>query len=236
MEFSDLKIFKKFADGKFVRMVAFGASNTQRYMPGMHWFDYVELGFKNRFGGGCGHFINSGISGNTTVNLLDRFDRELAAYNPDLAIVTIGGNDCNPTQNIDAATFRKNLDIICNKIKDLGGDVVLQTYYACDLENITPPERANLMVEYMQIVREYAADSGTPLNDNDMRWAKLRDSDIETYRLLMLNAMHVNSVGNQLIGLDLLRKFGIALKKEYRGQCAAGLLAQALMDKLNGSC
>jgi hypothetical protein len=123
------------------------------------------------------------------------------------------------------------LGILCDKIRDLGGDVILQTYYACDLEQITPPERAELMVQNMQIVREVAADKGVLLNDNDLRWARLRDNDIETFRLLMLNSMHVNDTGNQLIGLDLVRKLNLTLRADYRLQCTPGLLAQALMDR-----
>ena len=230
MDFSELKINKMLLNGKFIKVTAFGASNTQRYLPGTHWFDYVEMGFKNRFGGGCGHFINSGISGNTTQDLLNRFDIQLAYCKPDLVIMTIGGNDCNPEKNINAATFKKNLAELCSKINSWGGEVILQTYYACDLENITPPGRATLMVEYMQLVREFAAENNIPLNDNDKRWARLRDADIETYRLLMLNSMHVNHIGNQVIGLDLMRHFGLVLKKEYRNECAPGLLAQALLD------
>ncbi len=231
MERSDLKIWGMLERREFIRVVAFGASNTQRYLPGTHWFDYVEMGFKNQFGGGCGHFVNSGISGNTTLDLLNRFDRELAFYKPDLVIMTIGGNDCNPARNIDADQFRANLHLLSSKIKALGSDLLVQTYYACDLEIIDPPQRAELMVKYMQIVREFAAAENLMLNDNDMRWARLRDNDIDTYRLLMLNSMHVNNLGNQLIGLDLLRKLHLPLKADYRNQCSGGLLAQALMDK-----
>lgn len=75
--FKDLTVFTRIKDRKIIRVAAFGSSNTQRYQPGMHWFDYVELGFKNSFGGGCGQFINSGISGNTTQDLLNRFEQEL---------------------------------------------------------------------------------------------------------------------------------------------------------------
>ena len=231
MECSELKIWSKLERHEFVRVVAFGASNTQRYLPGTHWFDYVHMGFNNRFGGSCGHFINSGISGNTTLDLLNRFEHGLAYYKPDLVIMTIGGNDCNPVKNIDAAQFRSNLIELCNKIKALGSDILIQTYYACDLEMITPPERADLMVKYMQIVREVAASENLVLNDNDLRWARLRDNDIATFRLLMLNSMHVNDVGNQLIGLDLMRKLQLPLSENYRAQCAPGLLAQALMDR-----
>ena len=231
MEKAELKIWGMLERREFIRVAAFGASNTQRYLPGTHWFDYVEMGFKNIYGGGCGHFINSGISGNTTLDLLNRFDRELAFYKPDLVIMTIGGNDCNPAKNISGEQFRANLIELCNKIKALGSDILIQTYYACDLEMITPPERADLMVKYMQIVREVAASENLLLNDNDFRWAQLRDNDLATYRLLMLNSMHVNDLGNQLIGLDLLRKLGLSLREDYRNQCAPGLLAQALMDR-----
>ena len=231
MKSSDLKIWGMLDRGEFIRVVAFGASNTQRYLPGTHWFDYVEMGFKNKYGGGCGHFINSGISGHTTEDLLRRFDRELAFYKPNLVIMTIGGNDCNPAKNISAEKFRSNLTLLCNKIKALGSNVLLQTYYACDLELITPAERAELMVEYMQIVREVAESENALLNDNDLRWARLRDNNTEIYRLLMLNSMHVNDLGNQVIGLDLMRMLGLPLKEIYRQQCAPGLLAQALLDR-----
>ena len=231
MNVSDLKIWGMLERHEFISVVAFGASNTQRYLPGTHWFDYVEMAFKNQFGGGCGHFVNSGISGNTTVDLLNRFDRECAFYKPDLVIMTIGGNDCNPAKNISLDQFRSNLTLLCDKIRELGGDIILQTYYACDLELITPPERADLMVKCMQIVREVAADRNVVLNDNDKRWAQLRDADIETYRLLMLNSMHVNDAGNQLIGLDLVRKLNLKLRQDFRNQCSVGLLAQALMDR-----
>ena len=231
MNVSDLKIWGMLERHEFISVVAFGASNTQRYLPGTHWFDYVEMAFKNQFGGGCGHFVNSGISGNTTVDLLNRFDRQCAFYKPDLVIMTIGGNDCNPAKNISLEQFRSNLSLLCDKIRDLGGDIILQTYYACDLELITPPERADLMVKCMQIVREVAADKNVVLNDNDKRWAQLRDADIETYRLLMLNSMHVNDAGNQLIGLDLVRKLNLKLRQDYRNQCTTGLMAQALMDR-----
>lgn len=231
MEKFELKIRGMLKRREFIRIVVFGASNTQRYLPGAHWFDYVEMGFKNQYGGNCGHFINSGSNGNTTFDLLNRFERDLAFYKPDLVIMTIGGNDCNPVNNISAGQFRANLIELCSKIKALGSDILLQTYYACDLENITPPERAELMVQYMQIVREVAASENLLLNDNDMRWAQLRDSDLATYRLLMLNSMHVNDIGNQVIGLDLLRILGVSLREDYRAQCAPGLLAQALLDR-----
>lgn len=229
---SELKIYQLLARQEHIRIEAFGASNTQRYMPGMHWFDYVELGFKNTFGGDCGQFINAGCSGNTTFDLLNRFDADVANYRPHLVILTIGGNDCNPANRISPTEFRENLKTIQHKISKLDGEVVFQTYYACELEKIEPPEYGAKMGEYMQIVRETAAELGCLLHDNDVRWAALRDTDIASYRLLMRNAMHVNSIGNMVIGLDLMRFFGLNLLDEYRGEFIPGLLGQALLDQV----
>ncbi len=47
------------------RLVALGASNTDRYMPCMHWVDVLEVGLRTRFGRKF-QLIDSGVSGNNT--------------------------------------------------------------------------------------------------------------------------------------------------------------------------
>lgn len=233
MKFGDLKIFDRLRNNEIIRIVAAGASNTQRYLPGAHWFDYVEIGFKNKFGGQCSQFINAGVNGNTTVDLLKRMGRDLLFFQPHLIIMTVGGNDCNPVNHIDTAAYRNNLFELHRRIMEAGAEVIFQTYYACDLEQLTvsEPQRAEKLVENMEIIREVAAATGSLLQDNERRWAALRDADAETYRLLMLNPMHVNAIGNMVIGLDLMRRFDLPLCQRYRDECAAGLLAQALLDR-----
>ena len=75
------------------RLVALGASNTDRYMPCMHWVDVLEVGLRTRFGRKF-QLIDSGVSGNNTREALARFDRDVALFQPALVIVTLGGNDC----------------------------------------------------------------------------------------------------------------------------------------------
>ena len=66
----------------------------------------------------------------------------------------------------------------------------------------------------MRIVREVAAMTSSVLNDNDARWAPLRDSNLSLYRTLMRDPMHVNTDGNLLIGADLMRRFGFRVPVE----------------------
>ncbi len=230
-EFSDLRLFEKIRQGKTIRVCAFGSSNTERFDTGMHWFDYVELGFKNTFGGGVGQFINTGISGNTSSQMLERFGRDVAPYAPDLTIVTCGGNDSNPPRNISGELFRGNLRELARRLTGLGGEVIFQTYYGCDLENLDPAY-AKAIPRYMQIIRETAAELKCHINDNYARWERLRMYAPEVYRLLMRDFMHVNPYGNMVIGLDLMRRFGFELGNDKRDFCRTGLIAQCAMDIL----
>ncbi|MBQ9338048.1 MAG: SGNH/GDSL hydrolase family protein [Lentisphaeria bacterium] len=229
--FDKLNIFRKLAEHQHITVEAFGPSNTQRRLPGMTWFDFVELGFKSKYGGGCGNFINTGIGGNTTAMMLARFDRDVRIYKPDVVIVTAGGNDANPVHKVSPEQYRANMLEIHRRITELGAEVIFQTYYACRLELI-PPERAELMNILMQIVREVAAETGSLLQDNYRRWNRLRDRFPEVYALLMKDAMHVTPDGNAVIGLGLLRSFGIELSESFAREFTSGYLGMTLLDLL----
>ncbi len=229
--FSKLKIFRKLAEQRHISIVAFGSSNTQRRLPGMTWFDYVELGFKSHYGRECGTFINAGIGGDTAEMMLARFDRDVLAYRPDLVIVTVGGNDSNPPRNVTFEQFRSNLLEIQRRIAAFGGEVLFQTYYALLLKDLAP-EMADRMNRNMQTVREIAEETGSLLQDNYGRWNRLRDRFPEVHKLLMKDAMHVTADGNAVIGVDLLRSFGLKVPEEFVRECRIGYIGQALLDAL----
>lgn len=227
----NLNIFKKLASGEQIRICAFGASNSQRRIPGMHWFDYLELGFKKKYGGSSCLFLNAGVGGNTTRHALERFDRDVASFSPDLTLVTLGGNDNKPEYGITDTEFHDNLIRIYERLTAINSQVMFQTYYACDLER-APDFRQQRMPKLMQIVRDTAIETGAFLYDHDQRWCKLRDSDIELYRLLMLDAFHVNEIGNMIIGLDLMRRFEV-FPDQFSEAFRPGLFACKVMDMLN---
>ena len=229
--FSKSKIYRKLAEKQHITLEAFGSSNTQRRLPGMTWFDYVELGFKLKYGNGCGNFINTGIGGDTTCMMLERFDRDVLTYKPDVVIITAGGNDSNPERNVSHEQYRANLLEFHRRITAYGGEVIYQTYYACRQE-LQTPETARRMDRNMEIVREVAAETGSFLQDNYKRWNRLRDRFPSVYALLMRDVLHVNADGNAIMGIDLLRNFGIDLPEEFARECKIGYLGQALLDAL----
>ena len=108
--------------GERTRIVAFGSSNTDaRNRCQFNWVDWFDTGLKMTFGR-VHHTINTGIGGDTTRGLLRRFDTDLAFYEPHLALLTIGGNDSSPNQEMDEDEFRKNLADVSRKILAGGRD------------------------------------------------------------------------------------------------------------------
>lgn len=195
-----------FQKSEHFRLVALGASNTDRYMPCMHWVDVLEVGLRHRFGRKF-QLIDSGVSGNNTRQALARFDRDVALFQPALVIVTLGGNDCRTDEaRVPEAEFRDNMTLIGQKIEALNAIPVLQTYYKMDLEAMEP-ERARGFVRNMEIVREVAHDHSWHLVDQYAVFDKL-PTLVHRYKL-MINSMHTNEEGNLLMGIELLRHFDV---------------------------
>ena len=53
------------------------------------------------------HYLNSAISGNTTKMLLDRYDTDILAYNPDYVFIMLGVNDA--WRHFDGSKFTQTL-------------------------------------------------------------------------------------------------------------------------------
>ncbi len=225
------RFLSKMRAGEFAHVVAFGSSNTERRLPGMHWFDCFELACRNQVGRDllC---INSGWGGHTTLNLLERLERDCLRHRPDLVIITIGGNDSNPAKEITPEQYRGYLKEVVRRIQEQGGEVVLQTYYAFDLEQFDL-ERGATFLMLMEIVREVAREMGCSLIDHLKRWERLRTAHPGVYGRLMADAAHVNEAGNLLLGLDVVRHFGLEPQDAPYFREARGL--QALLDQLEAA-
>lgn len=206
--FTDIQ--QRLRQESWTRLVALGSSNTERYMPAVHWLDVLETGIRGAYGRRH-HCINSGISGETTRQALARFDRDVTLFQPAIVIVTLGGNDSNPDRQLPPAAFTDNLNELLDRILAIDAIPVLQTYYAFDLPALSAAHGEHFL-HYMQLIRDVAATRQIHLCDHLRRWEALRQHDPHTYRYkLMLNPAHPNENGYLLMGLDLGRHFGLDL-------------------------
>lgn len=210
------------------RVLAFGSSNTQHFLPGMHWFDVFELAVNDTYGK-IHYCINTGIGGNKTTDLLNRFDDDAALYQPHLVFITIGGNDS--MQKMPEAEFEFNLRELHRRFNNRGCMTVFQTYYSPD------PGRNDdltLFYRFMDIAREVAKSTGAGLVDHLRRWELLRKAYPELYLKMMRDGFHVNCYGNMLMGLDIGRCFGAKVNQDTApaGFWDESLKLQKLIDDL----
>lgn len=230
-------IIERFKQEPMTRIVAIGSSNTAKgyHCDGQYnWFDWLDVGLSQWWG--RKHItINAGVSGQTCRQCLDRFDRDVALFQPHVVLVTVGGNDADPGKQISPAQFRKDLTEMVDRIEAIPQCVaVLQTYYSFDIERMTGEEggRARLFPAYMQIVRTVAGDKGVVLIDQLSRWERLRTSDPATYRACMRDLLHLSPLGHQVFGLAVLRFFASGLDKEIKEMCKPAYAIEARMDAL----
>ena len=100
------------------RVVCFGNSLTRGYgaTQGMDYPARLEemTGIE---------IINSGVSGNTTAAGLARLEDDVLTFEPDVVLITLGGNDLKNRVSVDTA--RTNLIRIIQRIQAAGAMVVL---------------------------------------------------------------------------------------------------------------
>ena len=224
-----------------LRIVFMGSSNTQRVTNignAQNWVDWVDLGLSCWYG--RSHYaVNVGISGQTTRDMLGRFQRDVAHFRPHVVFITAGGNDCNPVNQLSLDEFRSNLSTMIAETRKLGALPIPQTYYCCDaarMEEAGEGDRARNFPAYMQTTREVAAATGSPLIDHLGRWEALRRADLATYRSLMADPLHMSAAGHAVFAVDVLRALGADFdsRRDLLPFVAPALDLQRRLDSLCG--
>lgn len=185
----------------------YGDSITHGVAHTHGWRDYTEL-FAERvryeMGRALDIVLNTAVSGNTTIDLLDSFEWRVARFHPDVIFLMIGMNDSSDTRpEIDRATFTANLETICEKAESLGCLPVLQTT-SLVLPGASPDREAHLP-GFMDAVRAVARHRELPLVDHTAHW---EDHGEQRY-LWNSNAFHPNEMGHRALARCLFDAMGI---------------------------
>ncbi len=102
-----------------------GANTTGRHvLLGDSWFGQttdLENRLNQRLPSAT--IINMGIGGNTTQDLVDRFDSDVTPNNPDTVWILAGTNDY--WQGVPAAQYKNNMRTLINKSKAIGAEVII---------------------------------------------------------------------------------------------------------------
>ncbi len=151
--------------------------------------------------------LNTAISGNRIVDLLDDWDRRVASWRPDVVTLMIGTNDASdggPRPVISADDYAASLRDFVTRVRGLGAIPVLQTPPAIDVRNA--PERGRIG-EFAAAVRRVAVDEDVILVDQHARFAELGDGGVPWG--LMNDPFHPGAAGHAALAQELARVLGI---------------------------
>lgn len=152
---------------------------------------------------------NSGISGNTSRDLLARFDRDVTGLNPDWVSICIGINDvwrqfdtpAIPDYHVLPDEYAHNMETMIGKVKDnVKGVFILSPY-------IIEPNRSDMMRsrmdEYVAICRKLAEKHSCVFVDFQQmyeNYCKIRHSCYIAW-----DRIHPNQVGATLMAREFLK-------------------------------
>ena len=192
--------------------MAFGSSVVERTIEGTHWFDCVDLAVTwNR--GRIHHCINVGCSGDTSDDLINRFDQDVARLQPDIIFIKIGGNDTEEEAKISPERFEENITNIVSRLNQLGSRICLMTYHSPIFE-LYGTKRVTKLFEFMEIVRDVSRLKKTYLIDTLPLWENLRKKHPLIHKSLLLDEIHLNRLGNLLLGLIITKVLGLNLSEQ----------------------
>ena len=144
------------------------------------------------------NIINAGISGSSAPNGLERMDRDLLPYRPDLTVVCFGLNDCCEGE-AGLQKYSDALIAIIKKLQEAGSEVIVMTpqpictrvhtqlkgdelrIFAHTLVDIF---ESGVFEKYMQTARDAAESCNVPLCDCYAKWKKLHEGGVDITSLL----------------------------------------------------
>lgn len=161
--------------------------------------DMVGLAIKTEFPEAKLTMVNAGISGHTTRNGLDRFDKDVLAKRPQLVTIMFGLNDMT---RIPLADFQKNLREMIARARAIDAQVLLCTPNGVIDSSGRPVTR---LIEYCDAIRAVGRDENVPVADCYAAYEELKARDARAWRLLLSDAIHPNMDGHKLLATTMTR-------------------------------
>lgn len=109
---------------------------------------------------------NAGVFGNTSAQMLARFDTDVTPYKPRVITVMCGTNDTG--QSVPLGTISSNIRSIVAKIRAIGARPILIT--CPPTASVTPSDRSARVAALNAWIRKYGASQGIPVIDAYALW------------------------------------------------------------------
>ncbi len=168
---------------------------------------YTAESLKNAFEESEIEFLNRGISGNRTIDLVNRLDNDVLAHDPDIVTILIGVNDAwrrfdmnDPTS---AEQFRSNYETVLKRIKNETNAkiIMLEPFLIYGMGRDEYRVDLNEKIDVTRMLAKEYADYYIPL-DGILAAASVEYDDITA---LSADGIHPAEEGKKIIAWHLLQ-------------------------------
>lgn len=153
--------------------------------------------------------INSGVSGNTSRDLLERFDRDVVEFDPDWVSICIGTNDvwrqfdspAIPQNCVLPDEYEKNLETMILKVKDTTKGIFILSPYIME-PNSADKMRARIN-EYVAIAKKLSEKHNCIFVD----FQKMYEDYFQIHHssFIAWDRIHPNQRGSMLMAKEVLK-------------------------------
>ncbi len=178
----------------------FGDSVTQGSYVKTNWVEYLKQYLESKYKNDYISVFNLGINGNTTADIVKRFDNEAATRNPTSVIYAIGVNDSSYEKEITNTSvkednYRSNLNTLIAKAKRFTNDITFIGLVLGDDSILKPfPESSTGKCYDASVVKKYDVNISNIASTNGCRFIsvlnKLDFNDFE-------DGLHPNDIGHK---------------------------------------
>ena len=171
--------------------------------------------------------LNTGISSTTSRDLINNFDRWITANNPDVVFIAFGMNDSS-NHLVPIAEYETNLRDAVDRVRELGAIPILQT-----INTIRPADvgRFNNLPNYVQVVRNIAADKQVLLVDHYRYWTEAEQDESHIKSTWLSDNIHPNHIGFTHFVTEIFQTLGIYDPNSYISSLR--YKTQPTVDQLN---
>ena len=187
--------------GADVTIVAYGDSITAGFAVRRGFPSFWKQMLEEKYPEAGVEIINSGISGDTTLDGLSRLDWAVLSYEPDLVTINFGINDC--VLGLGLEEFEMNLVEMVRRIRaGPGSEVLLLTSQLLE----TPPYD-RLVLDYYQAIERVAREMDVGFVDVHGAWMRRVEQGTPLSSLILPGLDHPNEAGYRIIAEELMRLF-----------------------------
>ena len=187
--------------GADVTIVAYGDSITAGFAVRRGFPSFWKEMLDEKYPEAGLEMINSGISGDTSMDGLARLDWSVLSYEPDLVTINFGINDC--VLGLALEEFEMNLVEMIRRIRSGPNSEIL----LLSSQPLETPPYDRLVLDYYQAVQRVAAEMDVGFVDVCGAWMARVQEGTPLSSLILPGLDHPNEVGYRIIAEELMRLF-----------------------------